>query len=255
MAGVSESVAMQSKRTGVPDEFHATLDNLSETSSTAYRALLTSEDFLQFHRAATPIDALESGVFGSRPSRRSGKPSLKDLRAIPWVFSWTQSRFYLPGWFGIGSGLAALEESDPSTYAKLQESFSNIAFLRYVFTNVETSLMSANLDLMTEYGSLCEDEALRDRVLTVVRNEFELTRQQVSKFLGGDFANRRPRMNKTLAIREEPLRKLHLQQIDLLKKWRAADRPMEDENGKVNETFLALQLTVNAISSGLKETG
>ena len=132
MAGVSESVAMQSKRTGVPDQFHATLDNLSETSSTAYRALLTSEDFLQFHRAATPIDALESGVFGSRPSRRSGKPSLKDLRAIPWVFSWTQSRFYLPGWFGIGSGLAALEESDPSTYAKLQESFSNIAFLRYV---------------------------------------------------------------------------------------------------------------------------
>jgi phosphoenolpyruvate carboxylase len=255
MAGVSESVAMQSKRTGVPDEFHKTLDLLSDKSSEAYRALLTSEDFLQFHRAATPIDALETGVFGSRPSRRSGKPSLKDLRAIPWVFSWTQSRFYLPGWFGIGAGLAALEESDPATYAKLQSAFADIAFLRYVFTNVETSLRSANLDLMAEYGSLCEDPELRDRVLTTVREEFERTRQQVGKFLGGDFATRRPRMNKTLAIREEPLRKLHLQQIDLLKNWRAAGRPLEEENGKTNETFLALQLTVNAISSGLKETG
>ena len=95
VAGVSEAVAMQDKRTGVPEEFHATFDQLAEKSSEAYRSLLTSEDFLLFHRSATPIDALETGVFGSRPARRSGKPSLKDLRAIPWVFSWTQSRFYL----------------------------------------------------------------------------------------------------------------------------------------------------------------
>ncbi len=255
MAGVSEAVAMQDKRTGVPNEFHPTLDALSASSSEAYRALLTSEDFLTFHRSATPIDALETGVFGSRPARRTGKPSLKDLRAIPWVFSWTQSRFYLPGWFGIGSGLEALQKEQPETYRKLQDSFSSIAFLRYVFTNVETSLMSANLDLMTSYGELCEDAALRDRVLETVRSEFQRTRDQVGAFLGGDFATRRPRMNKTLALREQPLRKLHLQQIQLLKNWRAADRPLTKENGKADETFLALQLTVNAISSGLKETG
>ncbi|GHC46687.1 phosphoenolpyruvate carboxylase [Roseibacillus persicicus] len=255
MAGVSEAVAMQDKRTGVPEEFHPTLDSLSAASSEAYRALLTSEDFLTFHRSATPIDALETGVFGSRPARRTGKPSLKDLRAIPWVFSWTQSRFYLPGWYGVGSGLEALQKNDPETYAKLKESFSDIAFLRYVFTNVETSLMSANLELMAAYGGLCEDEGLRERVLTTVRDEFQRTRDQVGAFLGGDFATRRPRMNKTLALREEPLKKLHLQQIQLLKDWRAADRPMEEENGKANEVFLALQLTVNAISSGLKETG
>lgn len=249
MAGVSEAVAMQDKRTGVPDEFHPTLDALSAASSDAYRALLTSEDFLAFHRSATPIDALETGVFGSRPARRTGKPSLKDLRAIPWVFSWTQSRFYLPGWFGVGSGLEALEKNDPATYAKLKDSFSTIAFLRYVFTNVETSLASANLELMENYGALCEDTELRDRVLETVRQEFQRTREQVGAFLGGDFATRRPRMNKTLALREEPLKKLHLQQIQLLKDWRAADRPME------GDTFLALQLTVNAISSGLKETG
>ena len=249
MAGVSEAVAMQDKRTGVPEEYHPTLDALSDASSEAYRALLTSEDFITFHRSATPIDALETGVFGSRPARRTGKPSLKDLRAIPWVFSWTQSRFYLPGWFGVGSGLENLEKNDPATYAKLKESFSTIAFLRYVFTNVETSLMSANLELMESYGALCEDSALRDRVLETVRQEFQRTRDQVGAFLGGDFAKRRPRMNKTLALREAPLKKLHLQQIQLLKDWRAADRPME------GDTFLALQLTVNAISSGLKETG
>ena len=255
MAGVSEAVAMQDKRAGVPEEFHATLDTLSAKSSEAYRALLTSEDFLTFHRSATPIDALETGVFGSRPARRTGKPSLKDLRAIPWVFSWTQSRFYLPGWFGVGSGLESLQNEDPATYAKLKESFSTIAFLRYVFTNVETSLASANLELMASYGELCEDASLRERVLETVKKEFERTRDQVGAFLGGDFATRRPRMNKTLALREEPLQKLHLQQIQLLKDWRAADRPMERDNGKVDETFLALQLTINAISSGLKETG
>ena len=249
MAGVSEAVAMQDKRTGVPEEFHSTLDALSDASSEAYRALLTSDDFLTFHRSATPIDALETGVFGSRPARRTGKPSLKDLRAIPWVFSWTQSRFYLPGWFGVGSGLENLQKNDPATYAKLKESFSTIAFLRYVFTNVETSLMSANLELMENYGALCEDPALRERVLDTVRQEFQRTREQVGAFLGGDFAKRRPRMNKTLALREAPLKKLHLQQIELLRDWRADDRPME------GETFLALQLTVNAISSGLKETG
>ena len=155
----------------------------------------------------------------------------------------------------MGSGLEALQKEDPATYAKLQESFSNIALLRYVFTNVETSLMSANLGLMESYSELCEDTALRARVMNTVRDEFQRTREQVGAFLGGDFATRRPRMNKTLAIREEPLRKLHLQQIQLLQDWRAADRPTTEDNGKVNQTFLALQLTVNAISSGLKETG
>ncbi|MBK1834552.1 phosphoenolpyruvate carboxylase [Roseibacillus ishigakijimensis] len=255
MAGVSEAVAMQDQRTGVPEAFHPTLDRLAETSSQAYRALLTSEDFITFHRSATPIDALEVGTFGSRPSRRTGKPSLKDLRAIPWVFSWTQSRFYLPGWFGVGSGLETLQKEDPDTYAKLQESFSDIAFLRYVFTNVETSLASANLDLIESYAALCEDDALRERILTTVREEFQRTREQVGTFLGGDFATRRPRMNKTLALREEPLRKLHRQQIALLKDWRAAGSPTENEDGTANQTFLALQLTINAISSGLKETG
>lgn len=255
MAGVSESVALQHKRTGVPAELHATLDTLSAESSRAYRDLLTSDDFLTFHRSATPIDALETGVFGSRPARRTGKPSLKDLRAIPWVFSWTQSRFYLPGWFGVGKGLEELEKSDPAAYQQLKTSFNEIAFLRYVFTNVETSLSSINLELVSAYAELCEDEVLRNRVLTTIREEFERTRKRVGEFLGGDFATRRPRMNKTLAIREEPLRKLHLQQIQLLKNWRHNDCKMVDANGKADPTFLALQLTINAISSGLKETG
>lgn len=255
IAGVSEAVAMQNHRHGVSEALQPVLDTLATTSSEAYRNLLTSEDFITFHRSATPIDALETGVFGSRPARRTGKPSLQDLRAIPWVFSWTQSRFYLPGWFGIGSALETLQKERPENYQALQKAFKATPFLRYVFTNVETSLMSANLDLMNEYGALCEDQALRERVLTTIQDEFHRTRKQVGHFLGGDFASRRPRMNKTLALREAPLMQLHRQQIDLLKKWRAADRPTERADGKVEDNFLALQLTINAISSGLKETG
>ncbi|MDP0491301.1 MAG: phosphoenolpyruvate carboxylase [Verrucomicrobiota bacterium JB023] len=254
MAGVSEAVALQGVKKGVPEDLRETLNSLSDTSADAYRELFTSEGFLEFHRAATPIDALETGVFGSRPARRTGKPSLKDLRAIPWVFSWTQSRFYLPGWFGVGKGLERLKDESPAGYERMKEVFNEVSFLRYVFTNVETSLASANLELMAAYGSLCENEELRQRVLGIIEEEFARTRAQIGEFLGGDFASRRPRMNKTLALRELPLRRLHEQQIALLRDWRAADRPV-GESDNFDSTFLALQMTVNAISSGLRETG
>ena len=257
IAGVASVVGIPADESPALDQNRAGLDLLATESTKAYRGLLDAEGFITFYRSATPIDALESGTFGSRPSRRTGKAdhSLADLRAIPWVFSWTQARFYLPGWFGIGSGLAALEQNDPATYVSLRENIGDIPFLRYVLTNVETSLASANLELMERYAALCEDGAIRDRMMSRVRTEYMLTRQQLEAFLGGDFATRRPRMCKTLALREQPLRLLHHQQIKLLQSWRAGGSILEDSDDHFDRTFLSLQLTVNAISTGLRETG
>ncbi|MFT6863889.1 MAG: phosphoenolpyruvate carboxylase [Akkermansiaceae bacterium] len=252
-AGVTRIVGLRNDRANPVDQCRQSLDALSCESDKAYRRLLDADDFIDFYRTATPIDALETGVFGSRPSRRTGKKaSLKDLRAIPWVFSWTQARFYLPGWYGVGSGLEAIGDK---AYQNIKDNLPEFDFLRYVFTNVESSLASANPEMMKHYADLCPDEALRERLLDQILTEYEKTSRLVHDLFGRAFDSRRPRMEKTLAVREVPLHVLHRQQITLLKRWRDAGSPIESEDGKFNRDFLALQLTINAISSGLRETG
>ena len=253
VAGATRTVAMQNEHTPPVEDCRESLDALSVESDKAYRRLRDAEGFLEFYRSATPIDALETGVFGSRPSRRTGKKaSLKDLRAIPWVFSWTQARFYLPGWFGVGSGLEAI---GAEARQNIKENLPRFDFLRYVFTNIESSLSSANQQMMTQYAALCPDDKIRDHFLNEILAEYEKTRSYVQDIFGREFPSRRPRMQKTLAVRETPLHILHEQQISLLKRWREAGNPIETEAGKFHRDFLALQLTINAISSGLRETG
>ncbi len=252
-AGVTRTVGLRNRRPTPVNQCRESLDALSQESDQAYRRLLDADGFIDFYRSVTPIDALETGVFGSRPSRRTGKKaSLNDLRAIPWVFSWTQARFYLPGWYGVGSGLEAIGEK---AYLNIKEHLPKFDFLRYVFTNIESSLASANMETMKGYAELCPDPELRKRLLTQILDEYDKTRSLVHDLFGREFDSRRPRMEKTLAVREVPLAVLHKQQINLLKNWRAAGSPVETENGRFDRNFLALQLTINAISSGLRETG
>ena len=252
-AGVTRVVGLRNERANPVEQCRQSLDALSAESDKAYRKLLDADDFISFYRSATPIDALETGVFGSRPSRRTGKKaSLKDLRAIPWVFSWTQARFYLPGWYGVGSGLEAIGEE---SYQNIKDNLPKFDFLRYVFTNIESSLASANPEMMKQYAELCPNEDLRKRLLGQILTEYQKTLGLVHKLFGREFDSRRPRMEKTLAVREGPLKVLHEQQIALIKRWREAGSPIEAKDGRFNRDFLALQLTINAISSGLRETG
>ena len=252
-AGVTRVVGLDSRQENPVEVCRDSLDALARESDKAYRGLLEAEDFIKFYRTATPIDALETGVFGSRPSRRTGKAaSLADLRAIPWVFSWTQARFYLPGWFGVGSGLEAI---GPDAYQQIKQALPHFDFLRYVFTNIESSLNSANPETMKLYADLCPDKELSECLLGQILSEYEKTRNLVHDLFGREFNSRRPRMEKTLALREVPLQILHDQQISLLKNWRADGSPVENTDGRFDRNFLALQLTINAISSGLRETG
>lgn len=259
VAGVSAAVCTSSHHSSVTDRHRAALDHIAEHSTAAYRALLETPGFVDFYRAVTPIDALEAGTFGSRPPRRTGstKNTLEDLRAIPWVFSWTQSRFYLPGWFGVGSGLAALKSADAPAYRHLQETQKELPLFHYLLNNVESGLVSADPEIMSSYGELCQEDSLREELLARIRAEFDLTRAHLADFFGSDFSQRRPRLNRTIALRDQPLRALHAQQRSLLVDWRNSARPVTDSNrgSKFNPLFLALQLNINAIASGLRETG
>ncbi|HEY1051621.1 MAG TPA: phosphoenolpyruvate carboxylase, partial [Prosthecobacter sp.] len=231
----------------------ALLDKLASSSRDAYRAFLHAPDFMKFYRQATPIDALENARIGSRPARRTGQASLDDLRAIPWVFSWTQSRFYLPGWFGAGSALQKLKTEDPKGYETLAAALPSSPFLSYVLTNIESSLVSANTGFMRDYAGLVEDVAVRDRFLNTILAEYETTRAIINDLFKGTFEERRPRLAYTLNIREEPLNVLHRQQVELLREWRSLQATGKTEAAEAMVSDLLI--SINAIASGLRTTG
>lgn len=251
-----ESLAACTTRTAVlhsraKEETDPGLDlfpRLAAESRKAYRALLEEEGFMRFYRQATPIDALERTQMGSRPSRRTGAGSLDDLRAIPWVFSWTQARFYLPGWFGAGSALDALRQDSPDDFDRLAARMGESTFARYVFTGIETNLMSAHPELMRAYAGLVDDDELRAKFMDRIEAEFELARERISDLFPRSIEERRPRYAKTLALREEPLEILHRQQVELLREWRAS--------GSDGETLpRELIFSISAVASGLRTTG
>ncbi len=230
-----------------PHPLEAVMDQLAEQSRAAYTALLATEGFVAFFRQATPIDAIESSRIGSRPARRTGQQTIADLRAIPWVFSWGQARFYLSGWYGVGTALAWLHDHDPATFAQVREQNFVWAPLHYILSNAATSIATADLGIMYTYAGLVEDDALRQRVMTPIAAEYERTQTMLEAIYGGPLSERRPNVAQLLALRQPGLHDLHLQQIELLKRWRAAD----DKDALLPE----LLPTVNAIASGLRTTG
>jgi phosphoenolpyruvate carboxylase len=249
LAGVTATTLQHAHASHEPHPLAPLIEKLAESSRTAYRSLLESEGFLSFYRQATPIDALEHSRIGSRPSRRTGQPSLADLRAIPWVFSWNQSRFYVPGWFGAGSGLASLSDAE---LAQLQEAASEWPFLRYLLTNVESSIASTDLGLMQAYAGLVEDPRLRDHFWNVIHSEWQTTQRMLEK-LRGSMNRRRPRMLRTLHLRSQALELLHHQEIHLLRQWRSLRATGQD--AEADALLPSLLLTINAIASGLRTTG
>ena len=165
---------MLTSKKGEPAKTSTIMDCLTQSSRLAYRELLETEGFVQFYRQATPIDAIERSRIGSRPSRRTGQASLQDLRAIPWVFSWNQSRYYLPGWYGVGAGLEALKTEHPALFDELPKRVHQSAFLRYVFYNAESSLASSDPAWMRAYAGLVEDEKLGSVMLEKILEERNL---------------------------------------------------------------------------------
>ncbi len=255
LAGAAVTTAYHRHLPCVEDPCEAFMAHLGESSQAAYQELLKADGFIEFYRQATPIDALENSRIGSRPARRTGKKgfSISDLRAIPWVFSWTQARFYLPGWFGVGSALESLKNEDPAAFVKLKEALPKSTFLSYVLTNVETNLASANLDLMHDYAELVPDRQIREKFITWICDEFSRTQSLLTELFDGEMRERRPRMAKTLEIREAPLRVLHQQQITLLRDWR--EHLAQERTAEADSLLPKLLLSINAIASGLRTTG
>lgn len=253
LAGVAATTIKHALPHEEDPEFLRHGERLSLTSKQAYQTLLETEGFLEFWSQATPIDALEHSFIGSRPSRRTGHRSLHDLRAIPWVFSWSQARYYLTGWYGVGTALERLKETDPKGFEHLKANIHTWRFMRYVIYNAETTHSSADVGLMRAYADLVENESVRTRILGVILEEYERTERMINEIFGAPREERRPRMVKTVGMRSEGLRILHQRQIGLLREWRQLLR--ENRNEEADKMLPALLLSINAIASGQRTTG
>ncbi|MFD2183852.1 phosphoenolpyruvate carboxylase [Rhodoplanes azumiensis] len=251
LAGVVRTTMLHAAGPVPPHPLRGLWQEVVDESYTAYRRLVETDGFIDFFRAATPIDAIEQARIGSRPSRRTGRATLADLRAIPWVFSWSQARFHLPGWYGVGSAIAWLQRERPEGFERIRAVLPRWRFLVYVLHNVEASLLMANPAVMTLYASLVEDAQLRDTMMARILEEHERTRAAVAALFPAPPEERRPRFLRTIELRARGLTWLHHEQVRLLRRYRAAS----DEANRDEATLDALLLTVNAIAMGQKTTG
>ncbi|HML78838.1 phosphoenolpyruvate carboxylase [Geobacter sulfurreducens] len=253
LAGTAGVTISQNRRPRQVPPLETVMDRLAETSRSAYEQLVTTEGFITFFRHATPIDVIESSSIGSRPARRTGGATLADLRAIPWVFSWSQSRYYLSGWFGAGTALERLKNDDEAAFRELVRNSQSWTTLHYIVANVATSIATANPAIMEDYAGLVPDTALGERIFSLIVDEYRRTNRMLEEIYGGTLEERRAAVHAAFHRRHEALAVLHRRQIELLGRWRLEQTSTADACS--DELLFRLLETVNAIAAGLRTTG
>lgn len=240
--------------TGAPAEWHAVWDRLARRSYTAYRHLVDLPGFIRFFGEATPIDEIETLNIGSRPARRRGERTLNDLRAIPWVFSWTQNRSLIPAWYGLGTALVELQETEPASWQLLQKMYREWPFVRATLDNAALALAKADLYIIQQYAQLTEDPALGEKFGGLICEELERSRQVVAKLLGRtELLSDTPWLQASIDSRNPYIDPINLMQIELMRRKRAAAAGQSTDS--VERLQALLRLTVQGVASGLRTTG
>ncbi|WP_374419828.1 phosphoenolpyruvate carboxylase [Chromobacterium sp.] len=224
-------------------------DELSDAAFRAYRELVEAPGFMQYFLEATPINAIAKLNIGSRPASRKSLASIKDLRAIPWVFSWSQSRVMLPGWFGVGSAVRAfIERHGEAGRARLQSLYRSSPFFQVVLSNMEQVLAKADLGIARRFAGLVEDRALAEALFGRIQAEWQATLDAFYAITGQSaLLEKNPTLHRSLETRLPYLDALGLLQAELLSRLR---RQPDDA-----EALYAIHLTINGTSAGLRNSG
>ena len=231
------------------DELHY----LADQSMIVYKELTQQPGFIRFYEKATPIDAIEQSKIGSRPSRRTGTRSLSDLRAIPWVFSWSQCRFNITGWYGVGTTLEKMLENEPEQFERLCKSVRTDPFVRYVLTNIDSSLASSDENIFGLYAKLAANVPESDFFINKLTTELDKTRRMIDVLLNKPLVIRRQNHYYSTLLRSEAMEPLHHQQVYLLEKWR--NFSAEGNQPEADKTLSELLRCVNAIAGAIGFTG
>ena len=225
------------------EEHGQTLSRLSAASMKAYRGLVYETDgFVDYFRAATPIAEIADLKIGSRPASRTSSTRIEDLRAIPWVFSWSQSRVMLPGWFGFGSAAAA---EDPG---ELKELAAAWPFFRTLVQNMEMVMAKADMTIARRYASLVPDRDLAERIYGEIRAEWDRTHAAVLAITGHDrLLGGQPELDRLIRLRMPYVEPLNHVQVELIRRRRGGD-----DDPRVREGIL---VAINGVAAGLRNSG
>ncbi len=233
----------------IDPRWEAAMDSMSADAFGYYRAqIYENPDILPYFEEATPVRELQHARIGSRPSRRNARTDLENLRAIPWVFGWMQTRHLLPGWFGVGYALDRFMARDPGNEALLQTMMLEFPLFEDMIRNVESALAKADLFIARRYADLVTDQELSNRVFHMIQEEFDRTLQVVLK------VTRQSKLLESLPVFANSIRHrnpyvdpMSLIQVDLLRRKRSGE-----DNEDLN---YALAATINGIAAGLRNTG
>jgi phosphoenolpyruvate carboxylase len=231
-------------------EFHRIMEALSVDAFSAYRHLVyETPGFTDYFFAATPIREIAELNIGSRPSARKATNNIEDLRAIPWVFSWSLNRVILPGWYGFGSAVAQLiEREGEAGLAQLQAMYQHWAFFRGLLSNMDMVLSKTDMGIASRYAELVEDEALRTQIFGAIEAEWQRTVEMLFAITGATtLLADNPTLARSLVTRTPYIDPLNHLQVGLLQRHRAGDT---DEKVK-----RAIHLTINGIAAGLRNSG
>ena len=241
-------------------EWFALMDSLSQHSLEAYRELVDQPGFMQFFSETTPIDEIENLPIGSRPSRRRGERSLGDLRAIPWVFSWTQNRCMIPAWYGLGTALVDVKYNDRQAWQTACEMYRQWPFFQATIDNAALALAKADMYVAQRYAELCESDDVRKRMWTRIASERDKTRQAILDLIGvPELLAATPWFQSSIDVRNPYIDPLNLIQIEFMRRRRALVQNeaemSEADKAEAERQRDLLRLTVQGVAAGMRTTG
>lgn len=235
------------------EEWDQIVKGISEVSLRKYQDLIFRDpDFLTFFKESTPLPEVGELNIGSRPSKRKNSDRFEDLRAIPWVFAWTQSRYLLPAWYAAGTGLQSFYQNNEENLKVLQAMYANFSFFTSLIDTLQMAIAKADLIIAKEYANMTKEESYRVRIFSQIEEEFKLTSDMILKITGQkEILDNVPVIQESIRLRNPYVDPLSYLQVQLLTELRDIRNQGEDNSELLREVLL----TINGIAAGLRNTG
>lgn len=247
-AAINRMITQKKSDTNTPNRYEAIMDQVVDRSYDIYRDLVFgNEHFYDYFFESSPIKAISSFNIGSRPAARKTITEIGGLRAIPWVFSWSQSRVMFPGWYGVGSSFKEFINKNPENIAILRDMYQNWPFFQSLLSNVDMVLSKSNMNIAFEYAKLCEDEQVK-AVYETILNEWQVTKNVILAIEGHDeLLADNPYLKASLDYRMPYFNILNYIQLELIKRQRRGELSSDQER--------LIHITINGIATGLRNSG
>ncbi|CEZ02919.1 phosphoenolpyruvate carboxylase [Streptococcus pneumoniae] len=247
-AAINRMITQKKSDTNTPNRYEAIMDQVVDRSYDIYRDLVFgNEHFYDYFFESSPIKAISSFNIGSRPAARKTITEIGGLRAIPWVFSWSQSRVMFPGWYGVGSSFEEFINKNPENIAILRDMYQNWPFFQSLLSNVDMVLSKSNMNIAFEYAKLCEDEQVK-AIYETILNEWQVTKNVILAIEGHDeLLADNPYLKASLDYRMPYFNILNYIQLELIKRQRRGELSSDQER--------LIHITINGIATGLRNSG